>query len=74
MDLRAFFLRMLTEQIVGYYDPATKMLYVVNGADEQIVGVTITHELVHALQDQYVNLDSLQKSGTTTIGWPRRRR
>ena len=34
-----------------------------NGADEQIVGITITHELVHALQDQYVNLDSIQKSG-----------
>jgi hypothetical protein len=64
MNLRAFFLRVLTEQVVGYYDPAAKTLYVVNGADEQIVGITITHELVHALQDQYVNLDSLQKSGT----------
>jgi hypothetical protein len=64
MDLRAFFLRILTEQVVGYYDPATKVLYVVNGADEQIVGITITHELVHALQDQYVNLDSLQKAST----------
>jgi hypothetical protein len=64
MDLRGFFLRVLTEQIVGYYDPAAKTLYVVNGADEQIVGVTITHELVHALQDQYTNLDSLQKAGT----------
>jgi hypothetical protein len=63
MDLRAFFLRILTEQIVGYYDPGAKTLYVVNGADEQIVGVTITHELVHALQDQYANLDSLQKAG-----------
>jgi hypothetical protein len=64
MDLRAFLLRILTEQVVGYYDPAAKTLYVVNGADEQIVGVTITHELVHALQDQYANLDSLQKAST----------
>jgi hypothetical protein len=64
MDLRAFFLRVLSEQVVGYYDPAAKTLYVVNGADEQTVGITITHELVHALQDQYVNLDSLQKAGT----------
>jgi hypothetical protein len=62
MNLRAFYLRVLTEQIVGYYDPAAKTLYVVNGADESIVGVTITHELIHALQDQYVNLDSLQRS------------
>jgi hypothetical protein len=64
MNLRAFFVRVLTEQVVGYYDPKAKTLYVVKGADEQIVGVTITHELVHALQDQYVNLDSMQKSGS----------
>ena len=64
MNLRAFLLRVLTEQVVGYYDPAAKTLYVVNGADEQMVGITITHELVHALQDQYISLDSLQKAGT----------
>ena len=64
MNLRDFLLRILTEQVVGYYDPAAKTLYIVNGADEQIVGVTITHELVHALQDQYANLDSLQKAST----------
>jgi len=63
MDLRAFFVRVLTEQVVGYYDPKAKTLYVVGGADEQVVGITITHELIHALQDQYVNLDSIQKSG-----------
>ena len=32
------------------------------GSDEKVVGITITHELVHALQDQYINLDSLQKA------------
>jgi hypothetical protein len=62
LDLRKFFLAVLTEQVIGYYDPAAKILYVVKGADEKTVGITITHELVHALQDQYVNLDSLQKS------------
>ncbi|HEU4721766.1 MAG TPA: hypothetical protein VFS59_10430 [Gemmatimonadaceae bacterium] len=65
MDLRAFFLRVLTEQVVGYYDPKAKSLYVVEGADEQVVGITITHELMHALQDQYVSLDSIQKSGAS---------
>src|SRR5262249_1684571 len=34
--------------------------YVVDGAPEEYVGLTIMHKLVHALQDQYVNLDSLQ--------------
>ncbi len=62
MDLRKFTLAVLTEQVVGYYDPEPKVLYVVKGADEKTVGITITHELVHALQDQYINLDSLQKA------------
>jgi hypothetical protein len=60
MDLRKFLIAVLSEQVVGYYDPATKVLYVVQGADEKLAGITITHELVHALQDQYVNLDSIQ--------------
>ncbi len=62
LDLRKFLLAVLTEQVIGYYDPAAKVLYVVQGADEKTVSITITHELVHALQDQYINLDSLQKA------------
>ena len=61
LQLRPFMLELLTEQVVGYYDPATKVLYVVDGADPAMVGVTVAHELVHALQDQYINLDSIQK-------------
>ncbi|MEO7083411.1 MAG: hypothetical protein ABI442_10090 [Gemmatimonadaceae bacterium] len=60
MHLSNFFVRVLTEQILGYYDPKTKVLYVVKGAPDDYVGVTIMHELVHALQDQYVNIDSLE--------------
>ena len=60
MRLKPFLLDLLTEQIVGYYDPSTKVLYIVENAAEELVGVTITHELVHALQDQYVDLDSIQ--------------
>ena len=65
LDLRKFMLKLLAEQVLGYYDPATKVLYVVEGADKkdggELVQVTIAHELVHALQDQYANLDSLEK-------------
>ncbi|MDH5234289.1 MAG: hypothetical protein OEW77_04965 [Gemmatimonadota bacterium] len=60
LDLRAFLLDLLTEQVAGYYDPATKVLYVVKDAPADIRGITISHELVHALQDQYVRLDSVQ--------------
>ena len=60
MQLRPFLLDLLTEQVVGYYDPSTKVLYVVEDAPEDLVSMTVTHELVHALQDQYINLDSIQ--------------
>jgi hypothetical protein len=59
-DLRAMMLDLYTEQIVGFYDPATKVLYVVDGAKPEELGFVIEHELVHALQDQYTNLDSLE--------------
>ena len=58
-DLRALMLELYTEQIVGFYDPETKVLYVVDGAKPEELGFVIEHELVHALQDQYTNLDSL---------------
>jgi hypothetical protein len=58
-DLRALMLDLYTEQIVGFYDPATKVLYVIDGAKPDELGFVIEHELVHALQDQYTNLDSL---------------
>jgi hypothetical protein len=60
MHLADFYVKILTEQIMGFYDPKTKVLYVVDGAPEEYVGITIMHELIHALQDQYVSLDSLE--------------
>jgi hypothetical protein len=62
LDLRKFMLDLYTEQIVGFYDPAKKVLYVVEGAPREIARITVAHELVHALQDQYLNLDSLQRA------------
>lgn len=61
LKLQQFLAGLLEEQIVGYYDPRTKVLYVVDGAPSDMASMTITHELVHALQDQYISLDSVQK-------------
>jgi hypothetical protein len=61
LDLRGFLLELLTEQVAGYYDPKTKVLYVVEGGSADITSITISHELVHALQDQYFPLDSAQQ-------------
>jgi hypothetical protein len=60
LDLPALLLRVLEEQVAGYYDPKTKVLYVVRGTSDDMRDATVTHELVHALQDQYLNLDSLE--------------
>jgi hypothetical protein len=60
MNVLALLQKLLEEQIVGYYDPATKVLYVVDGAAPALLRQTVSHELVHALQDQYVKIDSVQ--------------
>jgi hypothetical protein len=44
--------------VAGFYDPETKALYVIETQASGIEPVLI-HELVHALQDQHVDLDSL---------------
>lgn len=62
LQLAGLLQRLLEEQIVGYYDPATKVLYVVDGAPTALLDQTVAHELVHALQDQYVNIDSIQSA------------
>ena len=60
VDVIGLLTRLLTEQVVGYYDPRTKTLYVVEGRAGVERETVIRHELTHALQDQYVNLDSIQ--------------
>ena len=61
LDLQKFLLDVLEEQIIGLYDPKTKTLYVRSDKPPEMTEVTISHEMIHALQDQYLNLDSVQK-------------
>lgn len=63
LRLRDLLLDLYTEQIAGYYDPATRQLYVVDGVPAPALRTVIAHELVHALQDQHTNLDSLIEKG-----------
>ncbi|MFQ5889993.1 MAG: hypothetical protein ACE5JR_08055 [Gemmatimonadota bacterium] len=53
---------LLLEQVVGYYDPKADTLFVVEGVDPAQLEVVLAHEMVHALQDQYMDLDSLMTS------------
>jgi hypothetical protein len=50
---------LLTEQVAGYFDPDSNALYLPSDIDPSQARLVISHELVHALQDQYLNLDSL---------------
>src|SRR3989454_4410189 len=62
LDLRRMMIDLLTEQVAGYFDPDSNALYLPTDIDPSQARLVISHELVHALQDQYVNLDSLVRS------------
>ena len=59
LQLRSLLLDLYTEQVAGYYDPDSAMLFGVEGADPTQLRLVLAHELVHALQGQYVKLDSI---------------
>jgi hypothetical protein len=59
LDLRALMLELLDEQVLGFYLPQDSTLYLVDDAPAELRVGILTHELVHALQGQYVNLDSI---------------
>ena len=60
-DLRKLMLDLYAEQVAGYYDPDSSALFVVRGADPLELKVVLAHELVHALQDQYMSLNAIMK-------------
>jgi len=64
-DLKELLLALYQEQVGGFYDPETKLLFLVKGFPKQLQGAIISHELTHALQDQHFDLLSLLKSNST---------
>lgn len=61
LDLKQLLLDLYTEQVAGFYDPEAATLYGVVGADPIALRFVLAHELVHALQHQYLPLDSLMR-------------
>jgi hypothetical protein len=59
LQLRSTLIDLLTEQIAGYYDPDSNALYIPDDIQPSQMRIVVSHELVHALQDQYVRLDSI---------------
>lgn len=68
VDLEALLLEVLGEQIVGYYDPERQRLVVRDDVMRSLARssvdearVVLVHELVHALQDQHLQLGVLNE-------------
>lgn len=59
LALRTLLLDLYTEQVAGYYDPDSATLFGVADADPSQLRLVLAHEMVHALQGQYLPLDSI---------------
>jgi hypothetical protein len=53
---RALMIRLLTEQVAGYYEPKTRQFHLADWIDVDGQKPIMAHELTHALQDQHFNL------------------
>jgi hypothetical protein len=55
-QLRPFIIKLLAEQVAGYYEPKTQEFYLADWIDIDGQRPVMAHELTHALQDQHFNL------------------
>jgi hypothetical protein len=67
MDLMAATKSFLESQVGGFYDPPTKTFYVMDSFGGELARVIMSHEFVHALDDQLWDLDgTLKRLGPDT--------
>lgn len=57
MDLQATLEKLLEEQVGGFYDPGSDTFYLMETFGGDIARIILAHELTHALDDQYFDLD-----------------
>ncbi len=53
---RPFIIKLLTEQVAGYYDPKGREFHLADWLELEGQKPVMAHELTHALQDQHFNL------------------
>ena len=61
---RTFLVKLLSEQVAGYYDPKAQQFYLADWIELDGQKPVMAHELTHALQDQHFNLKRFEK-------WPK---
>ncbi len=62
-DILQLQVALLKALVLGFYDPDVKTLFVIEdlGATSAVSRSTVAHELTHALQDQYYDINAVEK-------------
>jgi hypothetical protein len=60
-DLHTFLIKLLAEQVAGYYDEKSKTMNLLDWNEAEMQKPVMAHELTHALQDQSYNLEKMSK-------------
>jgi len=60
-EYRPLIIKVLLEQVAGYYDPVAREFYLADWLELESQKPVMAHELTHALQDQHFNLRRFQK-------------
>jgi hypothetical protein len=61
-DLDNFLVDLLTEQIAGLYDPKKHEFYIADWIQPDEQRMVMSHELTHALQDQYFHIEAWERA------------
>ena len=61
MDYRGFVIKLLTEQVGGFYDPDKKTFFIASWLPSEEQKPVMIHELTHALQDQHFDVGKMLK-------------
>jgi hypothetical protein len=60
-DLHSYLIKLLTEQVAGYYDEKTQTMNLLDWIAPDMQKAVMAHELTHALQDQSFDLLKMNK-------------
>jgi hypothetical protein len=66
--MRAFAIKLLREQVAGFYDPKEKTINLLDWLDADAQRPVLVHELTHALQDQQIDLQKWLKDADALDG------
>ena len=60
-NLHEFLIKLLAEQVAGYYDEKSKTMNLLDWNEPEMQRPVMAHELTHALQDQSYDLEKMSK-------------